>query len=97
MPHLIANGRHIYPGTELKISGERGRFRFRQHVVTPAGAEWIDCIGGPKGCQQWRSFRPDRIRRVHRKRETITGAEAKALVKEKRKHVDQVQDLRRAA
>jgi hypothetical protein len=62
-PHLLANGRHIYPGTELSITGERGRFRFHQHVLTPDGREWIDCFGGAR----WRSFRVDRIKRVHRK------------------------------
>jgi hypothetical protein len=62
------NGRHIEPGTELSITGEPGaRFRFIQHVRTPT-AEWVDVAGGTKrsGIRN-RSFRPDRIKTVHRK------------------------------
>lgn len=60
------NGRHITPGAELSISGERGRFRFLRHVSRPNGAEWVDVIGGPQGAEAFRSFRPDRVRTVHR-------------------------------
>jgi hypothetical protein len=28
------NGRNVVPGTELKIEGERGRFRFMRYVIT---------------------------------------------------------------
>lgn len=58
------NGRYVTPGTELSISGERGRYRFIQHVQTST-AEWIDVIGGPANYKAMRSFRPDRVRRVH--------------------------------
>ena len=64
------NGRNVIPGTELKISGERGRFRFIKYVKTPAGAEWIDVWGGPKNCEQWRSFTLDRVKTVHYKNQT---------------------------
>jgi hypothetical protein len=63
---FTANGRHIGPGTEVSIRGERGRFRFIKHVRRDSGAEWLDFWGGPKGCAQWRSFAPHQIRRVHR-------------------------------
>lgn len=64
---ITANGRHVVPGTELKIRGERGRFRFLKHVSRPAlGVEWVDVWGGPRHHEQLRSFRPDRIRTVHR-------------------------------
>jgi hypothetical protein len=54
--------RVLRPGVEVSISGERGRFRFREHVVnTASGAEWVTVIG-PSG---FRSFRPERIKRVH--------------------------------
>lgn len=76
------NGRHVIPGTELKIKGERGRFRFLKHVQTET-SEWIDVIGGPKGTDQWRSFYPDRVKTVHYKNTTDTNL-AKAF-KEKRK------------
>jgi len=68
---LQVNGRNIQPGTELRIRNQRGRFRFIKHVKTPAGAEWVDVWGGPKGCEQWRSFRVEDIRTVHYKNQTI--------------------------
>lgn len=63
---FVVNGRHLTPGTEASIRGERGRFRFLRAVRTGAGAEWLDFVGGPTGHAQWRSFRPDRVRTVHR-------------------------------
>jgi hypothetical protein len=63
------NGRYVYPGTELKIAGERGRFRFIKHVNT-GEVEWIDVWGGTKGSENWRSFRSDRIKTVHYKNRT---------------------------
>lgn len=73
------NGRYVEPGTELKISGERGRFRFVKHVVASSG-EWIDVWGGPKGSESMRSFRSDRVKRVHYKNTTqpALAAEYKA-------------------
>lgn len=73
------NGRYVEPGTELKIQGERGRFRFIKHVLTST-AEWIDVWGGPKGAESIRSFRTDRVKRVHYKNTTdkAMAAEYKA-------------------
>lgn len=64
--HAEANGRRITPGTEVSIRGERGRFRFLKRVTRDSGAEWLDFWGGPKGCEAWRSFSADQVRRVHR-------------------------------
>ncbi|KUM37867.1 hypothetical protein AR539_10735 [Arthrobacter sp. EPSL27] len=64
--HAEANGRHIVPGTEVSIRGERGRFRFLKRVTRDDGREWLDFWGGPKGAENWRSFSDDQIRRVHR-------------------------------
>lgn len=67
------NGRNVVVGTELSIVDERGRFRFLQHVQTPT-AEWIDVIGGPEKVRMYRSFRPERVKRVHwknRMRESV--------------------------
>lgn len=61
---LQVHGRKVAPGTELSIKGQRGRFRFVKFVTT-ATTEWIDVWGGPKGHEQMRSFRPDRIKTVH--------------------------------
>lgn len=81
--HVSPTGRHLSPGTEVSIHGERGRFRFQRHVTNASGVEWIDVIGGPKGVRAWRSFRPDRIKRVHYKRTSLTGEEARRLINEK--------------
>jgi hypothetical protein len=64
--HYRINRRTLRHGTEVSIRGERGRFRFIKAVQTPAGAVWLDFIGGPAKAEKWRSFRPDRVRRVHR-------------------------------
>ena len=67
---LQINGRNVEPGTELKISRERGRFRFVKFVQTGTGVEWVDVWGGPKGAEQMRSFRIDRVKTVHYKNKT---------------------------
>jgi hypothetical protein len=72
------NGRHIVPGTELKIRGRRGRFRFIKHVKTDT-TEWIDAWGGGKGAEQWSSFHPDRVHRVHVKMQTPANLLKKRL------------------
>ena len=63
------NGREVRPRTELKIKGERGRFRFVKLVRKPS-TEWIDVWGGATGREQMRSFRVDRVIRVHSKVKT---------------------------
>jgi hypothetical protein len=64
---IIINGHTVTVGTELSIKGERGRFRFIKHISRPRrGIEWIDVWGGPKHSPQLRSFRPKRVRTVHR-------------------------------
>jgi hypothetical protein len=64
---LQINGRNVVPGTELKIEGERGRFRFVKHVVSSTGHEWIDVWGGPKGMPSFHSFDMEKVKRVHYK------------------------------
>lgn len=59
----VCNGRHLTPGTEVSIRGERGRFRFLRHVRnTTSGSEWVDLLQD----KRFRSFRPERIKTVHR-------------------------------
>lgn len=74
-------------GTELSIKGVRGRFRFYDHVVTETGAEWLSVIGGvgrgDNQQRQFRFFRPDRVKVVHRKQAMMSGSEARALVNAK--------------
>lgn len=64
------NGRHVKPGTELKITGWTGRYRFVKYVKTEKGHEWVDVIGGPKGSDAFRSCSLDMIKRVHYKNQT---------------------------
>lgn len=60
---VMINNRHVGRGTELSISGERGRFRFLKHVVN-GDKEWIDVVDKFKSI---RSFRPEQVKRVHYK------------------------------
>lgn len=79
------NGRILTPGVEVSVKGERGaRFRFMYHVRTDKGVEWDDYVGGTKGVFQWRSFKPERIRRVHRDHKKMTTREALELQSTKR-------------
>lgn len=66
---IQVHGRHVVPGTELKIAGKRGRFRFIKHVQTST-TEWVDVWGGPVGGEQWGSFHVDKVKRVHSKMQT---------------------------
>jgi hypothetical protein len=60
-------GRRVEVGTEVSIKGERGRFRFVEHVDT-GDAEWLS-VFGPVGQEHRcvRSFRPERVKVVHTK------------------------------
>ena len=67
----LENGRVIESGELIKISGEHGgKFRFLEHVRNiENGAEWIDCFQIERGMVcGWRSFRPDRIKPLPKKR-----------------------------
>ena len=64
------NGRNVSMGTELKIRGVRGRYRFVKKVTTTT-TEWIDVWGGPKGAESMRSFRLNQIKTVHYKNQTV--------------------------
>ena len=66
------NGRHVSHGTELKIAGERGRFRFLR-LVNTGKHEWVDVWGGPKGAENWRSFSLEKVKRVHYKNQTVAN------------------------
>ena len=69
--YIVVNGRIVRPGTEVSVTGEPGRFRFVKKVTTDSGKTWVDLIGpiprNPlRARSAWRSFRPERIRTVHR-------------------------------
>lgn len=84
--NIQVNGRNVSKGTELKITGERGRFRFIQQITTVAGKTWIDVWGGPKGSEGIRSFYIDKIKRVHYKNQTVSNlaVEYKQKMKDKK-------------
>lgn len=60
---IMINNRHVVPGTELSIWGERGRFKFVKHVVN-GDKEWIDVIDKYKA---FRAFKVEQVKRVHYK------------------------------
>lgn len=85
------NGRNVTKGTELKISGERGRFVFMNYTKTDKGVEWITVWGGPKGMECTRSFYLDRVKTVHAKNKT-DGNLVKALKERKKAEKQANQD-----
>lgn len=60
------HGRDLTPGTEVTISGERGRYRFVGASTTSSQRLVLDFIGGRAGHECWRSFYPERVKTVHR-------------------------------
>ena len=94
LTEMQINGRHVIKGTELKISNERGRFRFIKYVKTQTGAEWVDVVGGPKGAECWRSFSLDRVKTVHYKNKTDfhLAAEHKEKMKAKKAEAEAESD-----
>jgi len=85
---LQINGRKVTPGTELKIQGERGRFRFIKHVINSDGSEWIDVWGGPKKAESTRSFRLNKVQTVHYKNTTDQALVAEYKAKKVAKRVE---------
>ncbi len=83
------NGRNVVKGTELKIKGARGRYRFIKHVKTET-AEWIDVWGGPKGAENWRSYPLEAVKTVHAKNATVANLakEYKQKLKDKKSELD---------
>lgn len=70
-------GKTIERGDEVQIPWE-GRFRFLRHVVNEAGSEWVDLYGGKAHHETVRSFRLDRITKVHKNRIMATKKERAA-------------------
>jgi hypothetical protein len=56
------NGRHVTKGTELSITGLRGRWTFGTYTVTPT-ASWLDVYRDGRS----RTVRPDAVKIVHRR------------------------------
>jgi hypothetical protein len=83
------NGRNVTKGTELKISKERGRFRFVNYTKTDKGKEWLTVWGGPKGMECLRSFDLSRVKTVHSKNQTVENLAAEYKQKLKDKKLEQ--------
>ncbi len=83
LTEIQINGRNVSKGTELKVRGERGRFRFLEKVETGT-TEWLNVWGGPKGSEHLRSFRVEQVKTVHVKNQTDANIlkERKAKKKE---------------
>lgn len=60
----------IMLGDPCRVQGESGTFRFVQHVTTAKGVTWVTVLGPLGQHQQYRSFRPERVRAASRKRRT---------------------------
>lgn len=73
-PVVRVHGRDLEPGTEVSITGERGRFRFVRATTTSAERIVLDFIGGQAGHECWRSFYPERVKTVHRINRTRRNA-----------------------
>lgn len=63
---VFVNQRRLVPGTEVSISGKRGRFRFLNASYTSEGKLVLNFVGGRSGHEMMRSFYPEQIKRVHR-------------------------------
>ena len=88
------NGRHVSKGTELKIRGERGRFRFVKYVYNQKlDVDWIDVWGGPKRTPSMRSFRVDDVQRVHYKNTTDQALAEEYKLKKKILKEEQESDV----
>lgn len=56
------SGRWLDKGTECRIRGARGRFRFVEYVQTATGVEWVWVRDKDS---QYRAFRPERLTTIH--------------------------------
>lgn len=68
------NHRKLETGTEVTITGERGRFRYQGQTTTSTGRTVYHFVGGAAGRECFRSFYPERIKRVHRINRTRANA-----------------------
>ncbi|ATN94061.1 hypothetical protein J4U01_gp097 [Mycobacterium phage Kumao] len=66
LKEVEVNGKLLTVDTEVSIKGERGRFRFKYARYTKDGRLNLTFVGGPFGYETFRTFYPEKIRRVHR-------------------------------
>ena len=73
---MLVGTRTLTKGDNIKIDGERAqKFIFMGYVINrDNGAEWVDVIHVQKGSPgPMRSFRPDRVRLLPKKRKKKNG------------------------
>lgn len=62
----LGERRTLEQGDEFSVAGE-GRFRFREHVRTEAGTEWVTAYGPVNSkAPMFRSFSLERVATIHR-------------------------------
>jgi hypothetical protein len=61
---IKVKGKSIGPGTQVLIKGARGKFIFMYPTWSKEGRLSLTFIGGPRGHECWRSFYPDRVKKV---------------------------------
>lgn len=69
-------------GDPCKVAGQGSstHWRFKAFVTSPKGTEYIEVIGGERGCELLRSFHPDKVSPipVKKKRKRRVTVEATA-------------------
>jgi len=59
----------IEPGMVMAITHERGRFKYKYATYSKDGRLSLTFVGGPPGHYCWRSFRPERVKKIFPGRE----------------------------
>jgi hypothetical protein len=62
---LTIAGKPVGPGAMMSITGERGLFKFKSVSWSKEGNMSLTFVGGVVGEECWRSFRPERVKKVH--------------------------------
>jgi hypothetical protein len=62
---IEVKGQQVIPGTEMEITGERGRFRFKSSRRTSDDKLVLTFVGGVSGEECWRSFYAERVKKVY--------------------------------
>ena len=62
--YQISARRRIEPGEMVQIVGQRGLYTFIDTELAADGSVSLNFVGGPAGHHGFRSFRPDRIKKI---------------------------------
>jgi hypothetical protein len=64
MAPLLVLGKPVSPGMMMAIKGERGRFKFLYPTWSSGGKLSLTFVGGPPGHECYRSFYPERVKKI---------------------------------